>query len=179
MLVPQPDAGSRFNRSSVKSSRRTNVGWEGLVLVDTEDGSQLSHGQPSRRVRGGLAQTWSEADTRQVSSAPLGRNWLSIHDGHRHAARWRDGGSATQEAYGRGRTPTAALPRPPAQRGKRRNHGRALRGGDNQRSDMTTVGFIGSGRLGGTVARLAVAAGYDVAISHSMLGSRRRALMRR
>lgn len=35
---------------------------------------------------------------------------------------------------------------------------------------MTTVGFIGSGRLGGTVARLAVAAGYDVAISHSMLG---------
>jgi predicted dinucleotide-binding enzyme len=27
---------------------------------------------------------------------------------------------------------------------------------------MTTVGFIGSGNLGGTVARLAVAAGYDV-----------------
>ena len=28
---------------------------------------------------------------------------------------------------------------------------------------MTTVGFIGSGRLGGTAARLAVAAGYDAA----------------
>jgi len=27
---------------------------------------------------------------------------------------------------------------------------------------MTTVGFIGSGNLGGTVARLAVAAGYDI-----------------
>jgi predicted dinucleotide-binding enzyme len=34
-------------------------------------------------------------------------------------------------------------------------------------SDMTTVGFIGSGRIGGTVARLAVAAGYDVVLSNS------------
>src|SRR6266508_235416 len=34
-------------------------------------------------------------------------------------------------------------------------------------SDMTTVGFIGSGNIGGTVARLAVAAGYDVVLSNS------------
>ena len=33
--------------------------------------------------------------------------------------------------------------------------------------DMTTVGLIGSGRIGGTVARLAVAAGYDVVLSNS------------
>ncbi|WP_203933691.1 NADPH-dependent F420 reductase [Virgisporangium ochraceum] len=32
---------------------------------------------------------------------------------------------------------------------------------------MTTVGFIGSGKIGGTVARLAVAAGYDVVLSNS------------
>jgi 8-hydroxy-5-deazaflavin:NADPH oxidoreductase len=32
---------------------------------------------------------------------------------------------------------------------------------------MTTVGFIGSGMIGGTVARLAVAAGYDVVLSNS------------
>jgi predicted dinucleotide-binding enzyme len=32
---------------------------------------------------------------------------------------------------------------------------------------MTTVGFIGSGLIGGTVARLAVAAGYDVVLSNS------------
>lgn len=32
---------------------------------------------------------------------------------------------------------------------------------------MTTVGFIGSGYIGGTVARLAVAAGYDVMVSNS------------
>ncbi|WP_061295106.1 NADPH-dependent F420 reductase [Herbidospora cretacea] len=32
---------------------------------------------------------------------------------------------------------------------------------------MTTVGFIGSGHIGGTVARLAVAAGYDVVLSNS------------
>jgi lactate dehydrogenase-like 2-hydroxyacid dehydrogenase len=32
---------------------------------------------------------------------------------------------------------------------------------------MTTIGFIGSGRLGGAVARLAVAAGYDVCPSRS------------
>ena len=34
-------------------------------------------------------------------------------------------------------------------------------------SGMTTVGFIGSGNIGGTVARLAVAAGYDVVLSNS------------
>src|SRR6184192_927694 len=33
--------------------------------------------------------------------------------------------------------------------------------------DMTTVGLIGSGHIGGTVARLAVAAGYDVVLSNS------------
>jgi predicted dinucleotide-binding enzyme len=32
---------------------------------------------------------------------------------------------------------------------------------------MTTVGFIGAGNIGGTVARLAVAAGYDVVLSNS------------
>src|SRR5690242_19480838 len=32
---------------------------------------------------------------------------------------------------------------------------------------MTTVGFIGSGNIGGTVARLAVAAGYQVVLSNS------------
>jgi predicted dinucleotide-binding enzyme len=32
---------------------------------------------------------------------------------------------------------------------------------------MATVGFIGSGRIGGTVARLAVAAGYQVIMSNS------------
>lgn len=34
-------------------------------------------------------------------------------------------------------------------------------------ADMTTIGFIGSGNIGGTVARLAVAAGYDVVLSNS------------
>ncbi|MFC5000910.1 NADPH-dependent F420 reductase [Dactylosporangium cerinum] len=32
---------------------------------------------------------------------------------------------------------------------------------------MTTIGLIGSGNIGGTVARLAVAAGYDVVVSNS------------
>src|SRR5258705_7155379 len=32
---------------------------------------------------------------------------------------------------------------------------------------MTTLGLIGSGRIGSTVARLAVAAGYDVVLSNS------------
>ena len=32
---------------------------------------------------------------------------------------------------------------------------------------MTTVGFVGSGNIGGTVARLAVDAGYDVVLSNS------------
>jgi predicted dinucleotide-binding enzyme len=32
---------------------------------------------------------------------------------------------------------------------------------------MTTVGFIGSGNIGGTVARLAAEAGYDVVLSNS------------
>ncbi len=32
---------------------------------------------------------------------------------------------------------------------------------------MTTIGFIGSGHIGSTVARLAVAAGYDVVMSNS------------
>ena len=31
---------------------------------------------------------------------------------------------------------------------------------------MTTIGLIGSGRIGGTLARLAVAAGYDVVLSN-------------
>jgi len=32
---------------------------------------------------------------------------------------------------------------------------------------MTTIGFIGSGNIGGTVAKLAVAAGHDVVLSNS------------
>ncbi len=32
---------------------------------------------------------------------------------------------------------------------------------------MTTIGFIGSGNIGGTVARLAIDAGYDVLLSNS------------
>src|SRR5262249_54356589 len=32
---------------------------------------------------------------------------------------------------------------------------------------MTTVGFIGSGHIGGTVARVAIAGGYDVVMSNS------------
>jgi len=32
---------------------------------------------------------------------------------------------------------------------------------------MTTIGFIGSGLIGGTVARLAIAAGHDVVLSNS------------
>src|SRR5512140_583839 len=32
---------------------------------------------------------------------------------------------------------------------------------------VTTIGFIGSGRIGGTVARLAVAAGYNAVLSNS------------
>ena len=32
---------------------------------------------------------------------------------------------------------------------------------------MTTVGFIGSGHIGGTVARLSVAAGHHVVMSNS------------
>jgi predicted dinucleotide-binding enzyme len=34
-------------------------------------------------------------------------------------------------------------------------------------TDLTTIGFIGSGNQGGTVARLAVAAGYQVVLSNS------------
>jgi hypothetical protein len=32
---------------------------------------------------------------------------------------------------------------------------------------MTTIGLIGSGNIGGTVARLAAHAGYDVVLSNS------------
>lgn len=39
--------------------------------------------------------------------------------------------------------------------------------GTSLTSDVTTIGFIGSGNMGGTVARLAVAAGYDVVLSNS------------
>lgn len=35
------------------------------------------------------------------------------------------------------------------------------------KADMTTLGIIGSGNIGGTVARLAVAAGLDVVVSNS------------
>ncbi|HEX8520372.1 MAG TPA: NAD(P)-binding domain-containing protein [Pseudonocardia sp.] len=32
---------------------------------------------------------------------------------------------------------------------------------------MTTIGFIGSGNIGSTLARLAIGAGYDVVLSNS------------
>ena len=48
----------------------------------------------------------------------------------------------------------------------RRNPGMAARAAELG-PDMTTVGLIGSGHIGGTVARLAVAAGYDVVLSNS------------
>ncbi|WP_109592616.1 NADPH-dependent F420 reductase [Actinoplanes xinjiangensis] len=38
---------------------------------------------------------------------------------------------------------------------------------DGVRADMTTIGLIGSGNIGSTVARLAVAAGHDVVLSNS------------
>jgi predicted dinucleotide-binding enzyme len=38
---------------------------------------------------------------------------------------------------------------------------------DGLRCDMATIGFIGSGRIGETVARLAAAAGYHVVLSNS------------
>ncbi|WP_203751141.1 NADPH-dependent F420 reductase [Actinoplanes cyaneus] len=42
------------------------------------------------------------------------------------------------------------------------------RGGEwRVRAGMTTIGLIGSGNIGGTVAKLAVAAGYDVVLSNS------------
>ena len=39
--------------------------------------------------------------------------------------------------------------------------------GPELHAGMTTVGFIGSGRIGGTVARLSVAAGHQVVLSNS------------
>ena len=38
---------------------------------------------------------------------------------------------------------------------------------------MTTIGLIGSGNIGSTVARLAVDAGHDVVLSNSRAGRRR------
>jgi predicted dinucleotide-binding enzyme len=32
---------------------------------------------------------------------------------------------------------------------------------------MATIGFIGSGNIGGTVARLSLAAGYDVVLTEA------------
>jgi predicted dinucleotide-binding enzyme len=42
-----------------------------------------------------------------------------------------------------------------------------IAGGPEFSCDMATIGFIGSGRIGGTVARLAAAAGYRVVLSNS------------
>ena len=42
-----------------------------------------------------------------------------------------------------------------------------FRAGRGVAAHMTTVGFIGSGMIGGTVARLSVAAGYQVVLSNS------------
>ena len=41
------------------------------------------------------------------------------------------------------------------------------RGGPELAPGMTTIGFIGSGMIGGTVARLSVAAGHRVVLSNS------------
>jgi predicted dinucleotide-binding enzyme len=57
---------------------------------------------------------------------------------------------------------------PRSRTGSHLSHGGWNAGGDHEVApDMTTIGFIGSGRIGGTVARLAVAAGYDVVLSNS------------
>ena len=40
-------------------------------------------------------------------------------------------------------------------------------GGPELAPGMTTIGFIGSGMIGGTVARLSVAAGHRVVLSNS------------
>ncbi|MEU4420118.1 NAD(P)-binding domain-containing protein [Actinoplanes sp. NPDC024001] len=45
--------------------------------------------------------------------------------------------------------------------------GRNRSGPPEVRADMTTIGLIGSGNIGSTVARLAVAAGHDVVLSNS------------
>src|SRR5215203_103410 len=45
-----------------------------------------------------------------------------------------------------------------------RGMGRRVRG---LRKDVTTIGLIGSGNIGSTVARLAVDAGHDVVLSNS------------
>ncbi|HEX2572704.1 MAG TPA: NAD(P)-binding domain-containing protein, partial [Polyangia bacterium] len=37
----------------------------------------------------------------------------------------------------------------------------------SKQTGIKTIGLIGSGMIGGTVARLAVAAGYDVVLSNS------------
>ena len=37
----------------------------------------------------------------------------------------------------------------------------------SKQREIKTVGLIGSGMIGGTVARLAIAAGYDVVLSNS------------
>src|SRR5271154_4920682 len=42
-----------------------------------------------------------------------------------------------------------------------------IRGARGVAAAMTTVGFIGSGMIGGTVARLSVAAGHRVVLSNS------------
>src|ERR1035438_7992763 len=42
-----------------------------------------------------------------------------------------------------------------------------IRGGSEVAAGMTTVGFIGSGMIGGTVARLSAAAGHHVVLSNS------------
>jgi 8-hydroxy-5-deazaflavin:NADPH oxidoreductase len=53
----------------------------------------------------------------------------------------------------------AGVNRPPGRRNRRRPPRVGV--------CMTTVGFIGSGRIGGTVARLSIAAGYAVVMSNS------------
>ncbi len=52
-------------------------------------------------------------------------------------------------------------------RGKRETRSGMIAAAGRVRPVMTTVGFIGSGMIGGTVARLSLAAGHDVVLSNS------------
>src|SRR3954452_14438138 len=80
---------------------------------------------------------------------------------------WRDGLSSASQADSAGSIPfprskpVVHVARTPWKRRGMSGAARKLVG------VMTTVGFIGSGNIGGTVARLAVAAGYDVVLSNS------------
>ncbi|MFO0589946.1 MAG: NAD(P)-binding domain-containing protein [Polyangiaceae bacterium] len=71
-------------------------------------------------------------------------------------------GTSTARPEQSGGPPDAAGRRAP-----RRRRIRATKRAMSKASDIKTIGLIGSGHIGGTVARLAVDAGYDVVLSNS------------